>query len=64
MIRRREFIPEMRALIAERCPIDPDAVNLAIDRWRDNEEAVSPAERGVFAVCDAIAQDLDLRAGS
>ena len=59
---RREFIPEIRAMIAKAAPMTEEAVNEAIDRWRDGEDPRHPLDAGVFAMCDRIAEDIDEKA--
>ena len=57
--RRREFIPKLRAMIADACPFPAETVNDAIDHWRDGDSPRHPIDQGVFAMCDHVAGDLD-----
>jgi hypothetical protein len=57
--RRREFIPAIREGLAGSVPASPQAVNDAIDNWRDGNDPAHPLEAGVFAMCDEMARRLD-----
>ncbi len=57
--RRRELIPAIRKGIAGHVPATEEAVNSAIDHWRDGKTPDHPLENGIFAMCDSIATDLD-----
>ena len=61
-VKRRELIPEIRAHIAQHVPGTAEAVNRAIDRWRDGEQSSTPWEAGVFSACDQVARAIDARA--
>lgn len=56
---RREFIPAIREGLARSVPASPEAVNDAIDHWRDGLSPAHPLEAGVFGMCDEMARRLD-----
>lgn len=56
------FIPELRAALAKQVPVDDkEAVIGIIQRWEIGQEAVTPLEHGVFAMCAKVAEDLRQR---
>jgi hypothetical protein len=57
--RRREFIPKIREGLAGSVPASAQAVNDAIDNWRDGKDPAHPLEAGVFGMCDEMARRLD-----
>ena len=57
--RRRELIPELRAMIAKGIPGSDQAVQEAIDHWRDGLEPMSPWEKAVFDCVDQVVADMD-----
>ena len=61
---RRELIPELRAMIAKGIPGADEAIQEAIDHWRDGLEPTSPWENAVFQVIDQVVADMDAGAGS
>lgn len=57
--KRRELIPELRAMIAKGVPGADEAIEEAIDHWRDGLDPMSPWERAVFACVDQVVSDMD-----
>ncbi len=52
MTGRMKFIPALRTMIVNSIPAADTFVEETIDKWEAGEEADTPIERAVFAVCD------------
>ena len=63
LLREKDLMKDKQAFRVAFYEITQQAVNDAIDHWRDGGEPRFPLEAGVFTICDKMAAYMDARDG-